>query len=196
MARTARRVAGTASARPEEDRLAALLGATGSGDRAAFSELYRLTSGRLMGIALGMLGERGVAEDVLQETFLAIWQRAHRYQPDLGSAHGWLTTVARHCTIDRLRRLRASRETAIGGDVELDAALTEPGAPPVPEMVCGRAIRRCLEQLKATRRRLILLAFCHGFTHQELSARTAAPLGTVKSDIRRGLKDLRTCLEA
>ena len=197
MAQTVRKGAGVSDNRAfEPDRLAALLAAVAGGERTAFAELYQLTSGRLLAIAIRITGERDAAEEVLQEAFLAVWQKAHRYRPDLGSALGWLTTILRHRAIDRVRSIRASRESAVGGDADLDAFSPAASGPSEDRMAAGHSVLRCLERLDAGRRTLILLAFYQGFTHVELSARLALPLGTVKSDIRRGLKDLRTCLDA
>ena len=196
MAQTVRKGAGASDRAFEPDRLAALLAATAQGERAAFAELYRLTSGRLLAIAIRITGQHGAAEEVLQEAFLAVWQKAHRYRPDLGSALGWLTTILRHRAIDRVRSIRATRESTVGGDAELDAFSLATSGPSEDRTVAGRSVLRCLERLDAGRRTLILLAFYQGFTHVELSARLALPLGTVKSDIRRGLSDLRTCLDA
>lgn len=193
MARTG---AATAGAPVEHDRLAELLAAAADGDRAAFADLYKLTSAKLLGTALRILGDRGTAEDVLQETYLRIWQNAHRFDTGRGSALGWLTTILRHRAIDRVRLVRASRESAVGSDRELEAVSAAPTGSPEQRMADRPAMMRCLERLDAHRRTLILLAFNQGFTHMELSARLALPLGTVKSDIRRGLKDLRTCLDA
>jgi len=188
---------GTATSGHDADRgrLEDLLAAIAEGDRTAFAELYRLTSGRLLGIAIRILGDRGAAEDVLQEAYLRIWQNAHRFDAGLGSALGWLTTILRHRAIDRARLIRASRENAVGGDTDLEAATSEPSVSPEHQIAEGQSVLRCLERLDGHRRTLILLAFTRGFTHVELAARMAMPLGTVKSDIRRGLKELRICLD-
>ena len=196
MAQTIRTGAAISGHAVERGGLEGLLAATAEGDRTAFAELYRMTSGKLLGTAIRILGDRGAAEDVLQETYLRIWQNAHRFDAGLGSALGWLTTILRHRAIDRARILRASRENAVGGDTDLEAAASEPPSSPEHRMADGQSISRCLERLDARRRTLILLAFTRGFTHVELAARMALPLGTVKSDIRRGLKELRTCLDA
>ena len=195
MAQTIRKSTVTPDHTVERERLEGLLTATADGDRAAFAQLYQVTSGRLLAIAIRILGDRGAAEDVLQEAYLRIWQNAHRFDAGLGSALGWLTTILRHRAIDRVRSVRASRETAVGGDTDLEAASQLPSVSPEPQMADSQSILHCLEQLDAHRRTLILLAFNQGLTHVELAARTAMPLGTVKSDIRRGLKELRTCLD-
>lgn len=180
----------------EPDRLARLLEATAAGDRNAFAQIYQATASRLLGIAVKMLGQRDLAEEVLQETFLTVWQKAGQHNAELGSAIGWLTTILRHKAIDRMRSIGASPEIAVGADADLEE-MTGSGAVTETDtgMVVGRAVLRCLKGIKETRREYILLAFYYGFTHEELADRTGMPLGTIKSDVRRGLADLRTCLE-
>lgn len=180
----------------EPDRLARLLEATAAGDRKAFAQLYQATASRLLGIAVKMLGQRDLAEEVLQETFLTVWQKAGQHNAELGSAIGWLTTILRHKTIDRMRSIGASPEIAVGADADLEEMTGSSAATGTDTgMVVGQAVLRCLKGIKETRREYILLAFCFGFTHEELADRTGMPLGTIKSDVRRGLADLRMCLE-
>lgn len=178
----------------EPDPVAPLLAATANGDRAAFADLYRQTSHRLLGIACRMLGDRELAEEVLQEAFLTIWQKAELYKPDAGHGMAWLTTLVRHRAIDRLRLVGGTREVAVGASAELEPysagqTTTE------NSIVVSQSIERCMEGLKSKQRTMIALAFYYGLTHEELSQRTDTPLGTVKSDLRRGLADLRSCLE-
>lgn len=181
--------------RPDIEPLEPLLAATADGDRKAFAELYRLTSGRLFAIACKLAGDRKLAEEVLQEAFLTIWQKAGLYNAESGAAVAWMTTVVRHKVIDRLRLAGTSREIAVGADTELELLLTAPTHGVESQIVLEQSIQRCLEGLTENQRRLVLLAFYHGLTHEELSRKTSAPLGTVKSNMRRGLADLRTCLE-
>jgi len=178
----------------EADPIAPLLAATAAGDRSAFAELYRLTSHRLLGIACRMLGERELAEEVLQEAFLTIWQKAKLYKPDSGHGMAWLTTLVRHRAIDRLRLVGGSREVAVGTSAELEPYSTTQ-ATNEASIIDSQSIERCMEGLKSKQRTMIALAFYYGLTHEELSRRTDTPLGTVKSDLRRGLADLRSCLE-
>lgn len=179
----------------ETEPLATLLAATAKGDRAAFAELYRLTSSKLLGIACKMTGDRELAEEIVQEAFLTVWQKAALYRDDLGMPLAWLTTIVRHRTIDRLRLTGGSREIPVGADAELELLLSGKGGKLESEIVIEQSILRCLEGLKEKQQKFILLAFYHGLTHEELSARTDTPLGTVKSDMRRGLANLKTCLE-
>lgn len=169
--------------------LEVLLAATARGDRTAFARLYELTGGTLFGIALGMLGQRDRAEDATQEAYLLVWRKAGQYSPDRGSALAWLTTLTRRCAIDQLRRRK--REPAGVDAAELPLAAAEPSA----SDSLDAALIECLKQLRADSRQAILLAFYHGLTHDELARRLNAPLGTVKSWVRRGLQRLKACLD-
>lgn len=186
-------VADTAS-EPVDD-LVSLLTETANGNRKAFADLYARTCGRLLAIAHKMTGERALAEEVLQEAFLTIWQKAGLYSPNLGAPMAWMTTLVRHKAIDRLRLVGGSREIAIGTDIELDEMASSIPRRGEGQLVEAQSILRCLEKLKDKQQKFIVLAFYKGLTHQELSLETDTPLGTVKSDLRRGLSDLKVCLE-
>lgn len=177
------------------DPLVALMKSVAAGDRDAFAELYRATASRMLGLAVRMLGRRELAEEVLQEAFLAVWQKASSYRPELGAPIAWITTIVRHRAIDRLRLIGGSLETAAGSLDELESVLGEASGKSESGIVIQKTIQDCLEGLKDNQRKFILLAFYYGYTHEELSSQTGTPLGTVKSGVRRGLADLRACLE-
>jgi RNA polymerase sigma-70 factor (ECF subfamily) len=161
-------------------------------DRAAFGALYQQTSAKLYGIALRIMRSREAAEEVLQESFVAIWERAQDYDPTRGSAVGWLTAIVRHCAIDQLRR-QAARPA--GWSVPEDA-LAELVAPDRADSRAElRALQRCLDELDAEPRRAVLLAYCFGLTREELGRHLAVPVGTVKSWLRRSLDRLQQCLD-
>ncbi len=178
------------------DPLIGLMEAVARKDRRAFDELYRLTAPRLLGFAIKMLRRRDLAEEVLQESFLAIWQRAGAYDGEVGSPLGWLVTIVRHRAIDRLRSIGRAREVDVGGENDIAETFADPSSKTEFGIVIEQAILRCLQTVKERQRELILLAFYYGFTHEELSQKTDAPLGTVKSELRRGLSGLRQCLES
>ncbi|HXC91174.1 MAG TPA: sigma-70 family RNA polymerase sigma factor [Stellaceae bacterium] len=173
-------------------RLQQLIRATARGDRAAFAELYRLTSAKLFGVALRILRQREWAEEALQESFVAAWQRAGDYEPGRGSPMGWLATIVRHCAIDQLRRSSARPESRPAPEDAL-AAMTASGAADIGAEL--RALQRCLDELDEAPRRAVLLAYCHGLTREELAARLGVPVGTVKSWLRRSLERLQKCLD-
>jgi RNA polymerase sigma-70 factor, ECF subfamily len=161
-------------------------------DRAAFSALYAQTSAKLFGIALRITRSREAAEDVLQESFVAVWDRASDYDPARGSAMGWLVTIVRHCAIDQRRRRAARSE----GRIAPEEALASVAASESADSRAGlRALQRCLDELDPEPRLAVLLAYCYGLTRGELARHLAVPVGTVKSWLRRSLERLQKCLD-
>jgi len=182
--------AGTADA----ERLAVLLSRCGAGDVVAFDKLYEATSSRLYGLALRMLRDTETAEDVLQEAYLRIWDKAASYDRSLGEPLTWMCSIARYRALDQLRRRkyrenaqRPLEEDGFAGSVDGDSAEARNDD--------GVVLQRCLERLKPEARSCVVLAFCEGYSHDELSERFATPLGTVKSWIRRGVASLRSCID-
>jgi RNA polymerase sigma-70 factor, ECF subfamily len=185
------RDAGVARTAPED-----LLAQVALGNRAAFETLYRGTADQLFGICVRVLNERAEAEEALQEVFTTVWRKAAQFDPGRASAMSWLSMMARNKAIDRLRAqpLRATLTT-----LDMADELADPGASPVEQaeaLTEADRLAGCLEQLEPRRRSLIREAFFGGFTYDELATRAQAPLGSIKSWIRRGLLQLRTCLES
>jgi RNA polymerase sigma-70 factor (ECF subfamily) len=176
----------------ERARLAADLAAVAEGDRAALAAVYRRSSAKLFGVCLRILGERSEAEDVLQEVYLPVWQRAAAFDPARASPMTWLITIARNRAIDRLRARRLPT-----APVEAAALIADP-APGAAHLLEAEDERRrlaeCLDTLDEEPRRAIRTAFFAGATYEELAAARGVPLGTMKSWIRRGLLKLRACL--
>jgi RNA polymerase sigma-70 factor, ECF subfamily len=168
--------------------LAALLAATGAGDRRAFKALYDATSRRLFGVALMILGRRELAEDVLQEAFVRIWTQARQFDPARGSALAWLSRIVRNLAIDQLRR-----ERGLHDDIEDHADTLSATPAPLAERA---DLSRGLARLKEDQRNILHLAFVQGYTHEELVDRLGVPLGTAKSRVRRGLEQLRAYFDA
>ncbi len=174
-----------------EQPVEALIARAAVGDRQAFQALYRATAPRLFGLALRVVKRRDWAEDVMQEAFLALWRRAGDFRSERGSGLGWMATIVRNRAIDRLRR-----EPRLVG--EPDREVPDPAPDALARLVQSDQARRlagCLGDLDEQPRRAITLAFYEGLSHSELAARVGAPLGTVKSWIRRGLLRLKTCFE-
>jgi len=177
----------------DSGQLAGLLEAVSRRDRTAFAALYRRTSAKLYGICLRLLGSESEAQDVLQEVYVTVWQKAGRYDSARASAITWLAVMARNKAIDRLRR------RSIASD-DLDAAAEiEDAGPSAFELVEGAQdaarLGHCLDELEERARAMIRAAFLDGATYPELAEREGVPLGTMKSWIRRGLQRLRGCLE-
>lgn len=179
----------------ELDPLQDLLAATARGDRAAFKRAYQLSSPRLYPIALRLLSRRDAADEVLQEAFVLIWRKAALYRSEKGSPMAWMAAIVRNCAIDRLRKeAREPRHTEPWDEVSESKADPSVTQLPLPDQV-DPSLRKCLGKLQENQRYAILLAYYHGMTHEELAAHMKVPLGTVKSWVRRGLLQLRDCLD-
>jgi len=176
------------------DPLIGLLERCGAGDVAAFDELYAATSPRLYGLALRMLRDPQTAEDVLQESYLSIWNKAGSYRRSLGEPLAWMCSIARYRSLDQLRR-RKYRENAQSPLDEEGFAAAIDGIGAEGRTDDGALLQHCLERLKPEARLCVVLAFCEGYSHDELSERFATPLGTIKSWIRRGVASLRGCID-
>jgi RNA polymerase sigma-70 factor (ECF subfamily) len=175
--------------------LEALLAQVALGDRAAFDALYRSTASRLFGICLRVLAQRAEAEDALQDVYTSVWRKAAQFDATKASATAWLAMIARNKAIDRLRSMPSQQARA---SIELADNVEDPAASPPQQAqtATDRAqLEDCLERLEPRRRSLIRAAFFDGLTYEELSAKIEAPLGSIKSWIRRGLLQLRECLD-
>lgn len=147
----------------------------------------------MLGVALRIVRDHDLAQDVVHDAFLLVWKRAGTFQRSLGSARGWLYTVVRHRAMDELRR--HGRETAVGDDLEsLSDLHTLKNAAEVASPADTEALDRCMAALDDHKRACILHAFVDGYTHDQISRQLATPVGTVKSWIRRGLRSLKACL--
>ena len=171
-----------------------LLEAIGRGSQLALKRLYEIESRRLYGIALRIVRRPEIAADVLQDSFVQIWQNARSFTPDRGVAAAWLTGIVRFRAIDAVRKLR--REV-LSGDPGLGDAPIEPDViERIDADAQATALRHCLQSLDDDQRRCILLAFVDGYSHADIAKRLAAPLGSVKSWVRRGLIVLKGCLQS
>lgn len=173
--------------------LAGLLAACAGGDRAAFAQLYSLTSPKLYGVALRILKQEQQAQECLQDAYLNVWRRASTYQAGKSAPMTWLVSIVRNRALDLVRRSRP--EEVPTDDPEAWERRADPPADWVPAAMQGRDIERCLDELEPAQRRCLLLAYYEGLTHTELAARTEHPLGTVKTWIRRALQQMKQCLE-
>jgi len=175
-----------------------LLLATAAGDTLAFRRLYDASSAHLFGLLLRMLRRRDWAEEALQDVYLKIWQKADSYAPEKGAPLTWLMSVARYRALDLLRVKRPEVEMPEDEDALPPMAMAADGESPEARAVEKEGIGRlqdCMGSLAQEQRQSVLLAYYEGYTHQELAQRLNAPLGTVKSWVRRGLQRLRECLE-
>jgi RNA polymerase sigma-70 factor, ECF subfamily len=192
---------------------AALVAAVAGGDMGALALLYDRHADAIYRASFRRLGDPHLAEEVLQDTFLALWNRAELFDPAHGSLPAWLGTIARNRAIDRMRA-RGRRPTPVsigslagddGDDDALDAVLTRAdrvGSGPTPlgppehadAMALREDLRAALARLPAPERQVLELAYAGGLTQTEISARLGWPLGTVKTRTRRGLLRMRAAL--
>jgi RNA polymerase sigma-70 factor (ECF subfamily) len=181
--------------------LAALLSRIALADQRAVAELYRRTSAHLYAVAVRIVRDGAIAEEILQEAFVSVWHYAATYDAAKSQPLTWLTSIVRNRCLDQRRRrevdtvsvAHASDDDAPAWDIAAE------GPTPVELLLAGaqaRSVRDCVEALDAGPRQAIALAFFQGLSHAELAAHLREPLGTVKSWIRRGLERLRRCLDA
>ncbi|MES2987151.1 MAG: sigma-70 family RNA polymerase sigma factor [Pseudomonadota bacterium] len=183
-----------AIARVARARLVSDLERVARGDRAALRSVYDLTSAKLHGICLHLLRDPALAEDVLQEVYLKVWQSAAAFDPERSSPITWLCLIARNRALD-WRRAMGRHEEAVRMATQLTEDLQS-----IPDVhgdaaERDRLVHRCIDDLVEDQRTSIRAAFLDGYTYIELAERTGTPLGTVKSWIRRGLAQIRKCIE-
>jgi RNA polymerase sigma-70 factor (ECF subfamily) len=170
-----------------------LLQRIATGDRQAFRVLYAKAGPRLYGICLRMMRARDLADDVYQEACVKIWERSWQFDPAKGDGMAWLAILTRHCALDRLRRA-PRQQVAIDEAVsaEIDASYFSLQ----PDQADMRGLEQCLSALREDYRSAVVLAYVNGLTHDELAQRLNRPLGTIKSWVKRGLDQLKDCMDS
>lgn len=175
---------------------ATLLLAVARRDETAFAELYDRLSLPIFSMVVRILRSHAEAEEVLQEAFWQIWERAPGFKPELGSPFCWIVTIARRKAIDRLRA--NSRHLQRLTEAQALRVEDEFAAPVALDLLAtgerSATVKAALARLGPDERRAIVLAFFDGLTHQEISEALRAPVGTVKARIRRGLLKLKPSL--
>lgn len=159
-------------------------------ERQALAFLYELTSAKLLSLIFRIVKDESEAEDVLQEVFIKIWLQANQYSGK-GSAWGWLCVMARNSSLDRLRKVQKHPHVSTDEDEELLNSFIEEF-----DGLTNIALNRCLMTLNEQVRKSILMSYLHGYSHGDLAEKMAIPLGTMKAWCRRGLQELKLCLEA
>ena len=180
----------------DDDALRGLLAQVGRGDAAALAQLYDLTSPKLFGVILRIQRDRGLAEDVLQDAYLRIWQAAGRYDPATGRPLSWLCTIARNRAIDGRRRKGTAEVQGSRKDDGEDwvARLMDPHDDAAAFMDRD-ALGTCFGRLEPMHRDCVVLAYCEGYSREELALRYDRPVNTIKTWLHRALAALKSCLE-
>jgi RNA polymerase sigma-70 factor (ECF subfamily) len=170
-----------------------LLAAVAKGDRAAFERLYAATRAKLYGVVLRILRRHDLADEVMQETYLKIWNSAGQFDPALSSPITWMVAIARNRAIDQVRK---KTEVSIDEDpAVLEIAADSPD--PLAKREMTEELRRllaCMGRLDEERRRLVLFAYYDGWSREQLAAKFDKPVNTVKTWLRRALMEIRECL--
>jgi RNA polymerase sigma-70 factor (ECF subfamily) len=171
----------------------ALLRAVAGGDEKAFASLYDQYSPILFGLLVRILHSRPEAEDVLQEVFLQVWQRAASFDETRGRPFTWLVTLARSRAIDRLRSSNARERLATASAQGLTEDFVDTSAETF-RAEQSEVVQRALAAIPEEQRRALALAYFEGLSQTEIAARLQEPLGTVKTRMRSGMTKLRELL--
>lgn len=181
------------SEQPTTESLANLLIRVAKEDRLAFSELYEATHRKLFGIVYRILKNQAVSEEVLQEVYLRIWDKASSFDANVASPITWMATIARNRTIDEIRKnTLPDSEVDVDFDLIADDSMT-----PDDSFAKSRDLLKleaCLDGLESPRAEMIKAAYLDGFSRQELAERFGQPLGTIKTWLYRSIKQLQGCM--
>lgn len=168
-------------------------------DRAAFQRLYEATSAHLFSVCYRILRNESRADEVLQEAYVSIWQNAASYSAATASPMTWMINIVRNRSIDLLR----SRKSEAAATVEIDDEALNVAANPAGEpdrllddSLIKNGIDRCMRRISASQRQALALAYYRGLVHTDIATLLGVPLGTAKGWVRRGLDQLKACLEA
>ena len=172
----------------------AALRACAQGDQQALKSIYLQDSRRLLGVALRIVRQHHLAEDVLHDAFVNIWNKAASFDASRGAGRGWIYSVVRHQALNMVRE----REREVYADEEtVEAIQNENGASVVDQFELNASLGKlhdCLSHLDSAKRNSILSAYVDGCSHSEIAQRLQAPLGSVKAWVKRGLAALRECM--
>ena len=176
----------------------AALNACASGDKNALHRIYQQECSRMLGVALRIVRQPQLAEDVVHDTFINIWTKSGSFDPERGSGRGWIYTAVRNQALNVVRN--GARE--VSADEEAMEAIE---AAALPSTAAGMAdafdvsgslgqLNTCLGKLDTGKRNCIMYAYLDGCSHGEIAERLNMPLGTVKAWIKRGMNALRECM--
>ena len=170
-----------------------LIAAVAKGDEAAFERLYAATRAKLFGVVLRILRRQDLAEEVIQEAYVKIWNSAGQFNPGVASPITWMASIARNRAIDVVRkRTEASIEEEPSA---MEVAADSPD--PLARREMTEELKRLLEcvgRLEPDRQKLVLLAYYNGWSREQLSVKFETPVNTVKTWLRRSMMDIRECL--
>jgi RNA polymerase sigma-70 factor, ECF subfamily len=175
------------------DDLVLLLRRVAGHDRDAFNALYAATAAKLYGVILRIIGRRDIADELLQDTFVKIWDRAAAYDASKGSPITWMAVIARHTALDSVRRVTP---VSIEDRPEVQQFASDEPGPDVrlDQSEDARRLKHCLDGLEPEKRKIVVLAYMDGHSRGELSAQFNRPVATIKTWLHRSLAQLKDCL--
>jgi RNA polymerase sigma-70 factor (ECF subfamily) len=178
---------------PTPGELVWLLASVARRDEAAFERLYEATCAKLFGVVLRIVRRRELAEDVVRDVYVKIWQDAARFNPALSSPIIWMTSIARNQAIDIVRK---RGEVSVEGEPAAAEIACDTPAPLARREMAEelKQLLECVGRLDDERQKLILLAYYNGWSREQLAEKFDLPLNTVKTWLRRGLIEIRGCL--
>lgn len=176
--------------------LACLIERVAKRDKAAFEQLYRLTSRKMFAVALRIAREPGLAQDVLQDAYIRLWRYAHTFNSALSAPETWIHQIVRNRALDLLSQQGNTVNTIpiesfADSDNVQEEFMTESAAAKSDQGDAGRLMNACMDRLDGKYRQVLTLAYNHGMSHGEISEHLDVPLGTVKTWARRGLIELK-----
>ena len=163
-------------------------------DPQALAELYDRFGRVVYSLILRIVRDTAVAEDLVQETFLRVWNRVHAFDALRGSVGAWLLAVARNRAIDYLRSAAGRERNAFEVEETDHPALYCNMEPDILNADKTRRVRAAMEKLSPNQRTVMELAYFEGLSHTEMAERIGQPLGTVKTWVRTALRNLREAL--
>lgn len=179
----------------QQDELGLALKACAEGDRKGLARIYQSEAARMVTVAQRILKRHDLAEEIVQEAFLQIWNKAWQYDRTRGSARGWIFAIVRS------RALNALRDGGREDLTETDSLerLQDEGADALyhdlfDQLDTTSRLHNCLSRLDGLRRKTVMMAYVSGYSHGEIAGRLKLPLGTAKAWIRRSLVALRECM--
>ncbi|MEQ5817179.1 sigma-70 family RNA polymerase sigma factor [Marinobacter sp. NFXS11] len=189
--------AGTGPQSPSDgtERVARLIHRVAQKDRQAFALLYDATAPKLLGTVLRILRDREWANDVIQDSYLKIWQKAGQFQDGKSSPITWLVSIARNSAIDELRKHPTGRTTNSDELDEMPGRQTSVQEQ-LEDQRAANQLNHCIDQLEKDRQDMVRLAYLNGWSREDLASQFEQPVNTVKTWLHRALKQLKRCLES
>jgi RNA polymerase sigma-70 factor (ECF subfamily) len=175
--------------------LVALLAAVAKGDQLAFERLYAATRAKLYGVILRILRRPDLADEVMQETYLKIWNAVGQFNPGVASPITWMVAIARNRAIDLARKKADVAAEEVPEVLELAAETSDPLAARERSEELERLLG-CLGRLDPDQRRLVLLAYYNGMSREQLATKFDRPVNTIKTWLRRSILAVRECLDS